>query len=1070
MDWLDEFKNPPARCRIKPFWFWNGDMAEDEIKHQIEEMSDKGLGGAFICARQGQKVPYLSEEWFKKVSFAAEEAVRCGLETWLYDEYPYPSGMSGGEVLLEHPEAEHMVLNHRSLNLPEGGTFEMNLGWCGLLYAKAFPAGGQAGDGSVDFAHPVDLEALAGNLQTEEIYQTTGLTKYNNKRFFTYRPERILKGTLPAGSWRVEVYTQAALGEFKYYGGFFDPCSKEAVQTFLKTTHEKYEKYMGEKFGSRIYGMFSDEVGLLSPIPWSKRLPEYFKQVKGYDLLEHLPALHNAAYENAYAIRYDLYDAIHKLFVESYHKQVSDWCGSHHLEYATEVPSMRMSTQRYSAIVGGDTAHEKLGRPLEWIYDEYIRKYRSNAKAVSSLTRQLGKQFSMIESFHSLGWTMTLQDAKWMFDRLGASGINFYNVHAFYYTIDSITKHDAPPSQFLQNPYWKHYRLLADYAGRLGTWVTNTEADIHVAVLDPAATLWAYLGEPFIGFVYQGEDEAERQKCDQVRKDWVAVCKELLFNQIDYEHLDTEILEHAEIRDGEILIGRASYRVLVIPPTDFIEAAACEKIREFAACGGKIVFLGNLPEAVIDRKQERADWTGLELNQREDRRYFEEIWDGAWCEWCREAADLSFGIKTRDSERKDIISSVREDGGTYYVFLVNQGGRDTEVSVTCRRAGCVYDGELCLDTGEVKTAAAPAPMEAVSLRAYESRMLRFGKCGEKGMEGEAVGIDGESGKGCETVKGCESVNHCDYGSRRILRSSEQSPEKLVIDTSDPMPVTIEGGNIFRLEEFLISRDGEEWFEVPVKTFIEQCADQSCLKPEDYQFTGAFGIPKKISIHYPLAVTYKTGFEVETVPETCSLLMDRGAVKDTWRMTLNGEEIGAETFRSVFINDQNNRMADIAPFLKKGWNELAVEVMLTKDSDGIRDPLYLYGDFGVSETEAAGRRRLTAKPETAAFTLDYIRGFPYYSGTFTFRTVLDVKTVPQLFDLELDKKDQCHECLEIIVNGVSTGVRAFSPYTWHGDGAMLRQGENQIEIRLTNTLAPMLDGTWFDYEKHCLVKC
>ena len=80
MDWLDEFKNPPARCRIKPFWFWNGDMAEDEIKHQIEEMSDKGLGGAFICARQGQKVPYLSEEWFKKVSFAAEEAVRCGLE------------------------------------------------------------------------------------------------------------------------------------------------------------------------------------------------------------------------------------------------------------------------------------------------------------------------------------------------------------------------------------------------------------------------------------------------------------------------------------------------------------------------------------------------------------------------------------------------------------------------------------------------------------------------------------------------------------------------------------------------------------------------------------------------------------------------------------------------------------------------------------------------------------------------------------------------------------------------------------------------------------------------------
>ena len=1030
MDWFEEFKNPPARSRIKPFWFWNGDMAEDEIKHQIEEMSDKGLGGAFICARQGQKVPYLSEEWFKKVDYAAGEAAANGLETWLYDEYPYPSGMSGGEVLLKHPEAEHMVLNHRSLDLPEGGKFELNLGWCELLYAKAFPAE----DGCVDYDHPMDLKDLAGSLQTEEIYQTTGLTKYNNKRFFTYRPERILRGTLSEGSWRVEVYTQAALGEFKYYGGFFDPCSKEAVQTFLETTHEKYEAYMGREFGKSIYGMFSDEVGLLSPIPWSKRLPEYFKQVKGYDLLDHLPALHNAAYKNAYTIRYDLYDAIHKLFVESYHKQVSDWCCSHHLEYATEVPSMRMSTQRYSTIVGGDTAHEKLGRPLEWIYDEYIKKYRSNAKAVSSLTRQLGKQFSMIESFHSVGWTMTLQDAKWMFDRLGASGINFYNVHAFYYTIDSITKHDAPPSQFLQNPYWKHYRLLADYAGRLGTWVTNTEADIHVAVLDPAATLWAYLGEPFIGFAYQGEDEAERQKCDQIRNDWVAVCKELLFSQIDYEHLDTEILEQAEIQDGEIRIGRASYRVLVIPPTDWIEAAACEKIREFAACGGRLVFLGNLPEGVIDRNQEKADWSDLELNRREDRRHFQEIRDTAWCDWCRDAAALSFDLKPRDSERKDIITSVREDGEAYYVFLVNQGCCDTEVSVTCRRAGCVYDAELCLDTGELK--AEDAPMETAALRAYESRLLRFIK----------------------------------NGSRQQQCGGNTLPEKLIVNTSEPMPVAIEGGNIFRLEEFRISRDGEEWFEVPVKTFIEQCADRSCLRPEDYQFTGAFGIPKKITIHYPLTVTYKTGFEASVVPTACSLLMDRGAVKDTWRMTLNGREIKRETFQSVFVNDQNNMMADIAPFLKLGWNELTVEVTLTKDSDGIRDPLYLYGDFGVSEENAPGRRALVSKPDSAAFTLDYIRGFPYYSGTFTFRTVLDVKEVPEQFELELDKKDQCHECLELTVNGVSAGVRAFSPYTWHGSGAMLRRGENQIEIRLTNTLAPMLDGTWFDYERHCLVKC
>lgn len=144
----------------------------------------------------------------------------------------------------------------------------------------------------------------------------------------------------------------------------------------------------------------------------------------------------------------------------------------------------------------------------------------------------------MVESFHSVGWTMTLQDAKWMFDRLAASGINFYNVHAFYYTINSIVKHDAPPSQFLQNPYWKYYKKLADYTGRLGAWVTATEADIHVAVLDPAATLWVYLANPFHRYGYEGESSIEKVRCEELRDGWVEICKQLLFHQMDYEHLD----------------------------------------------------------------------------------------------------------------------------------------------------------------------------------------------------------------------------------------------------------------------------------------------------------------------------------------------------------------------------------------------------------------------------------------------------------------------------------------------------------------------------------------------------
>lgn len=53
MQFLEEFKNPPARYRIKPFWFWNGEITKEEISRQIGEMARGGLGGVFICARQG---------------------------------------------------------------------------------------------------------------------------------------------------------------------------------------------------------------------------------------------------------------------------------------------------------------------------------------------------------------------------------------------------------------------------------------------------------------------------------------------------------------------------------------------------------------------------------------------------------------------------------------------------------------------------------------------------------------------------------------------------------------------------------------------------------------------------------------------------------------------------------------------------------------------------------------------------------------------------------------------------------------------------------------------------------
>lgn len=83
------------------------------------------------------------------MELAARKLKRQGLEAWLYDEYPYPSGMSGGEVLLEHPEAEHKVLKHRTFYGNGGERVREELGWSRILHAKAYrmSAGGENRNG-----------------------------------------------------------------------------------------------------------------------------------------------------------------------------------------------------------------------------------------------------------------------------------------------------------------------------------------------------------------------------------------------------------------------------------------------------------------------------------------------------------------------------------------------------------------------------------------------------------------------------------------------------------------------------------------------------------------------------------------------------------------------------------------------------------------------------------------------------------------------------------------------------------------------------------------------------------
>ena len=1020
------FQNPPNEYRIKPFWFLNGDLADDELKNQLDEMKAKGIGGVFICARQGLKIPYLSKAWFKKIKFICEYADSIGLENWLYDEYPYPSGISGGEVVVRHPESKAMQLIHFSFEAKGNEEIWKELPFADVIYAYAFPKNSlEAG---------IDLQEDIGNLQRQEVYQSsTGLTAYNKKRYFSYEPTKYLSTTLPKGDWQILVVMQAEISNFKYYGNYVDVCDKKAMETFVETTHAKYVEHLGDAFKT-VKGMFSDEVGLLGQIPWTKQVLPEMKRLYGYEAKDFIPALFISTYKDAYKIRYRYYKAVHDLLVNNYYKPVSDWCANHGIALACECQSMRMSTQKYAHIVGGDTAHEKLGKDFKYIVEANLHSFRANPKSVSSLTRQLNQRFAMIESFHSVGWSMTIQDAKWMFDRMAGFGINFYNVHAYYYTMESIVKHDAPPSQFIQNPYWKHYKLLGDYAARASVFITETDSRANVAVLDPIAGLWALLANPFYKFAAnKNSTEWEMQMHKKVYGFWGDIRKELIYDGVEFDNLDAEILQDAEVKNGKISIGRGEYGVLILPPLMAIERVVAEKIQQFLAQGGTLIGVGELPFIDIDEDNVVETYTQIfeHPNAHRIKTYIDTYTEEEHKQVMgivKPLLDNTVEVSYDNKFAKTMLVTRRYDGdGSLYIYISNQENNCVDITLTIASAPSHFE-DISFEKGSSTKVPVTDNTCTIVIKPFECKVLKL-------------------------VPGVYDM---------------QTPPlpALEINTDTLMHVSIEGENIFRFDNFDLSMGAnQEQKNVAVATAENQLDITGFAIGEgqaEMQAQG-FGLPKQIVPKYPKTLHYRKKFICDYIRGDISLLMDESTIQQGYEIYVNGCKIDKTTFKRCFVNDIKNIKCPITNYMHKGENELYILVTAENGWGGIRDNIYISGSFAVTKCEERGMV-ITEPTNRAKIVHTYIHGYPYYSGTFSFSSTI-FSQEEGTYALTLSNK-KIFDCVELIVNGTSAGVRAFAPYEWEAD---LKKEHNNIEIKITNTLIGMLEGGYFDFDLHEFVK-
>ncbi|ADL43128.1 glycoside hydrolase family 2 sugar binding [Caldicellulosiruptor obsidiansis OB47] len=1029
--------------KIKPFWFWNGKINNDEIAEQIAQMHEKGIGGFFIHPRQGLEIPYLSHEWFEKVSVAIECAKKYNMEVWLYDEYPYPSGISAGEVIAQHPEYQAFILDYKIVDAKGNEEICIEIPMSEVLLARAYKVRNNA----IIWNEYIDLIDNIGIIYKEHIYQESGLTFYNRKRYFVGDNAKVLKWKAPKGEWKIFLFYQYPLKNFKYFGTFIDPLNKDAVKLFIQTTHEKYKKHLGHEFGKTIKGIFTDETAPVSvKLPWSKLLPKLFEQTYGENLIEKLPQIICLdIFDTAGSkIKYQFWKLVVDTFIESYDKQILEWCHQNNLLYVGEKPILRSSQLAFMDIPGIDAGHQKAGDIPQVVSENY----RANPKIASSAAHFYKKERVLCECFHSIGWSMTMQDMKWIFDWLILQGIDMFVPHAFYYSADGLKKHDAPPSAFFQMPWWKHQKAMSEYVENIIKMIKNCKRKVDVLVVDPITSQWTCFND--------------RKVKEKISKDFCRIQQILLEENVDYYVIDQSLVGSLECRNQKIYYDNEKFELLIIPPVTNLEKEAYMKIKDLILKGCKVVFIGCLPFQNIEDFDVAKDISNfLGVNPMDiakayttDSKLNNTVFLNS-CIFIGNIEDLATKIDKICKKPVSVSYESSNDRGILCVYFENTE-HDFLFIINPTNEKKICKVHLNFNADEINK------IYSVPLTSQDSEEeINFENSSEKKQMVFSMDFEPFQSYLIKLEKSCVKKNN-------HKNNIEKRAFQYKISLEDPWKFSIESLNPLRLGRWNLklnfNNENEQYSvtsKIPVapKPIIDQLEEAKIAVP--IKTKSFFGCPKEITLPSFEAI-YTTPFFVDARDQKFWLVIEDESIKGEWFILLNGYTILPKDFVPKRFYSHTNLAYDISNLIKLGENQLSVCVKISKSFDGLLTPIYIFSMAGVFKLNDSWH--IGKLPTQGCFGKDIENGIPFYAGFIKYEKDLQMPSLESGF-VEFFIEDNIDRCVSLYINDEFIGTRCWQPYRWKVASDLLSSKKIKFTLEVSTSMLQLFEGEVIEPKMH-----
>ena len=923
------FSNPGCAYRAKPFWSWNGELREDEVRRQVGIMQDMGFGGFFMHSRAGLITEYLGREWFDLINAGADEGERRGLEAWLYDEDRWPSGSAGGKVTVD-PQ-----YRMKSLCIAE-------------MPPERFA-----------FSDDVIL-AFAAKLDGINLYDYFPIAKTDDPAAVFAAAESRCTGK--PGVWRALAFQIVPDQPDSNYNGttYIDTMSEKATRRFIELTHEQYAAHCGDRLGRSIKGIFTDEPhrghgldnrceedGVITcAMAWTDDLFSEFEKRYGYDACAVLPELFYRKDGERFApVKHDYLDLCDNLFLERFAKPLNDWCIAHNIQFTGHV--LHEDSLTNQAVPHGSLMrfYAYMGIPGIDILTEGNRCYWV-VKQLASAARQLGKKWMLSELYGCTGWQMSMKSHKAIGDWQALFGINLRCPHLSWYTMEGESKRDYPASILHQSTWYPYYGAVEGYFARFGALMTEGTPCCDVLVLNPVESAWsqAYLG--WAAWISPTDPDVQ-----QLERRYQETFHMLTDRHIDFDYGEEQMMAQygavEQDADGRpaLRIGEMVYHVVVVSGLETIRPSTLRLLRDFMAIGGCVIFAGDVP-AYVDGARSEAP------AQAASNAVCVPFDGDCLAAAVQAAASDTISVETAAGEEaKDVFIQMRRYGDSVGFVLLNTD-RDHPTGELTVRIPCGQAMHV-----ELWDMASGQRFRADRLAGFENGILSIHT----------------------------SLDAAGTSAFVLTQTADQTLPLLPAAEKTLTEITVTGDVPYRLSEknvCVLDFARWKWADGTWSDEIEILkADQAVRDSIGIEHRGGSMLQPWFSklhdrkIYGQLEVEFT--FDIETMPESDLILA--GERPENLHYRLNGHDLAVPDCHDFWIDDCFKCMQLPRTLLKVGRNTVSYTVDFMRTTN--LEALYLIGDFGVCLD--GHRRTLTTLPERIGnLNLESYR-LPFYTGEVTY---------------------------------------------------------------------------------------